>query len=123
MSRAFIKETDLEHAGIDIPERPISQEKNYVTPAGLEDLKNTLKILDMQRQSFTGGNDSNINQKKNPVLMKRFEVEPLLKSADIWRLESHFDDVRQFLRKIIDNLAILIKPCQGGPIGRRDIIG
>ena len=63
------------------------------------------------------------NQKKNPVSMKRFEVEPLLKSADIWRLESHFDDVRQFLRKIIDNLAILIKPCQGGPIGRRDIIG
>jgi len=36
MSRAFIKENDLEHAGIDIPERPISLETNYVTPNGLQ---------------------------------------------------------------------------------------
>ena len=35
MSRAFVKENDLEHAGIDIPERPISSETNYVTPFGL----------------------------------------------------------------------------------------
>ena len=27
MSRAFVKENDLEHAGIDVPERPISAEK------------------------------------------------------------------------------------------------
>ena len=39
MSRAFVKENDLEHAGIDIPERPISPEKNYVTPNGLKNLK------------------------------------------------------------------------------------
>ena len=39
MSRAFTKEDDLEHAGIDIPERPVSQEKSYVTPAGLKELK------------------------------------------------------------------------------------
>ena len=81
MSRAFIKETDLEHAGIDIPERPISQEKNYVTPAGLEDLKNTLKILDMQRQSFTGSNDSNINQKKMRVERDIRYISSRLKSA------------------------------------------
>ena len=89
MSRAFIKENDLEHAGIDIPERPISSEKNYVTPTGLENLKNTLNELDKERQfliaaeeslakegsdiDFTLGypgkeelsvNNSNINQKK-----------------------------------------------------------
>ena len=34
MSRAFVKENDLEHAGIDIPERPLSDEPNYVTPHG-----------------------------------------------------------------------------------------
>jgi len=34
MSRAFVKENDLEHAGIDIPERPVSQLPNYVTPNG-----------------------------------------------------------------------------------------
>ncbi len=81
MSRAFIKETDLEHAGIDIPERPISQEKNYVTPAGLGDLKNTLKILDVQRQSFTGTNDSNINQKKMRVERDIRYISSRLKSA------------------------------------------
>ena len=64
MSRAFIKENDLEHAGIDIPERPISQEKNYVTPNGLEDLKNALRDLDRERQSFIGNDNSNIYQKK-----------------------------------------------------------
>ena len=46
MSRAFIKEDDLEHAGIDIPERPISLEINYVTPTGLADLKKTLDIIE-----------------------------------------------------------------------------
>jgi hypothetical protein len=54
MSRAFIKENDLEHAGIDIPERPISQEKNYVTPVGLGELKSMLDKLDSERQSFVG---------------------------------------------------------------------
>ena len=81
MSRAFVKENDLEHAGIDIPERPISQEKNYVTPAGLGDLKNTLKILDVQRQSFTGTNDSNINQKKMRVERDIRYISSRLKSA------------------------------------------
>ena len=58
MSRAFIKENDLEHAGIDIPERPISSEKNYVTPTGLENLKNTLNELDIERQSFITAEES-----------------------------------------------------------------
>ena len=64
MSRAFIKENDLEHAGIDIPERPISQETNYVTPAGFEKLKITLDKLDENRQALIGNEAPNINQKK-----------------------------------------------------------
>ena len=64
MSRAFIKENDLEHAGIDIPERPISPETNYVTPNGLKDLQSTLNNLDKERQSFIGNENSNIKQKK-----------------------------------------------------------
>ena len=52
MSRAFTKEDDLEHAGIDIPERPVSQEKNYVTPAGLKELKVILDNLDKNRKSL-----------------------------------------------------------------------
>ncbi len=34
MSRGFVKEDDLEHAGTDIPERPISAQPNYVTANG-----------------------------------------------------------------------------------------
>jgi len=64
MSRAFIKENDLEHAGIDIPERPISLETNYVTPAGLKDLQSSIDNLDNERQSLTGNEDSSIKQKK-----------------------------------------------------------
>ena len=64
MSRAFIKENDLEHAGIDIPERPISLETNYVTPAGLKDLQNSIDNLDKERQSLIGKEDSTIKQKK-----------------------------------------------------------
>ena len=37
MSRGFVKEDDLEHAGTDIPERPVSQHPNYVTPLGLQE--------------------------------------------------------------------------------------
>ena len=45
MSRAFVKENDLEHAGIDVPERPISPEKNYVTPNGLIELEEKISNL------------------------------------------------------------------------------
>ena len=65
-----IKENDLEHAGIDIPERPISLETNYVTPNGLQQLKNKLDTLDLKRQSFT----------KNEVV-KQLESDLSIKSV------------------------------------------
>ena len=46
MSRAFVKENDLEHAGIDIPERPVSQLPNYVTPNGLRQLKGSIQKIE-----------------------------------------------------------------------------
>ena len=58
MSRAFVKENDLEHAGIDIPERPISAEINYVTLFGLEQIKETLSNLDADRAKFVGLDDA-----------------------------------------------------------------
>lgn len=39
MSRGFVKEDDLEHAGTDIPERPISTHPNYVTANGYAQLQ------------------------------------------------------------------------------------
>ena len=49
MSRAFVKENDLEHAGIDIPERPISDEPNYVTPNGLKLINAQIDALEVER--------------------------------------------------------------------------
>ncbi|HWU83607.1 MAG TPA: GreA/GreB family elongation factor [Methylophilaceae bacterium] len=53
MSRGFVKEDDLEHAGTDLPERPISTHPNYVTPAGLQQLQQLASDLEQQRLPLT----------------------------------------------------------------------
>lgn len=52
MSRGFVKEDDLEHAGTDLPERPVSPYPNYVTPAGLLALQHAVSTLDAERLHF-----------------------------------------------------------------------
>ncbi len=64
MSRAFVKENDLEHAGIDIPERPISAEPNYVTPNGLQLLKEQLKLLENDLNQIKQKDDQQSQQIK-----------------------------------------------------------
>ena len=49
MSRGFVKEDDLEHAGTDLPERPVSTHPNYVTPLGLQLLQQQSEQLEQQR--------------------------------------------------------------------------
>ena len=63
MSRAFVKENDLEHAGIDIPERPLSDEPNYVTPNGLKLLHKKIDALEMEREA--------LKQKKDDPIIKQ----------------------------------------------------
>lgn len=46
MSRGFVKEDDLEHAGTDIPERPISAHPNYVTAIGYAQLQTQAASLE-----------------------------------------------------------------------------
>ncbi len=50
MSRGFVKEDDLELAGTDLPERPISELPNYVTPNGLKQLKEIENTLLDERE-------------------------------------------------------------------------
>ncbi len=57
MSRAFIKETDFEHNEVDIPERLISPEPNYVTPMGLELLKKQLTSLETDLKQIINKDD------------------------------------------------------------------
>jgi len=64
MSRAFVKENDLEHAGIDIPEKPISTHPNYVTPNGLQEINQSIKILEAELEGIKKNDDATAKQKK-----------------------------------------------------------
>ena len=67
MSRAFVKENDLEHAGIDIPERPLSEEPNYVTPRGLSLLNQTIDNLEKEREAL-------ITKKDDPMVRQKIAM-------------------------------------------------
>jgi len=54
MSRGFVKEDDLEHAGTDLPEKPVSPHTNYVTPTGLKQLQDAAKAYTNERESLVG---------------------------------------------------------------------
>ena len=68
MSRAFVKENDLEHAGIDIPERPISGEPNYVTPNGLKLLNEKIDALEIEREVLKNKKDDPIAKQKIAII-------------------------------------------------------
>lgn len=57
MSRGFVKEDDLEHAGTDLPERPVSVHPNYVTPTGLALLEAQAQALAEERRSLNARKD------------------------------------------------------------------
>jgi len=58
MSRGFVKEDDLEHAGTDLPERPISTHPNYVTPNGLQQLNQQAQSLDKVRATLINSDEN-----------------------------------------------------------------
>ena len=53
MSRGFVKEDDLEHAGTDVPERSISTQPNYVTVKGYALLEKQANALELQRKTIS----------------------------------------------------------------------
>ena len=57
MSRGFVKEDDLEHAGTDVPERPVSQHANYVTTNGYKQLVDLAEALEKQRLDLSSKKD------------------------------------------------------------------
>ncbi|MEQ1599689.1 MAG: GreA/GreB family elongation factor [Methylotenera sp.] len=57
MSRGFVKEDDLEHAGTDVPERPISAHPNYVTTNGYALLQAESQKLDLARRALEANKD------------------------------------------------------------------
>lgn len=67
MSRGFVKEDDLEHAGTDLPQRPLSAHPNYVTPLGLQQLQQQVTTLEAQRQQLAP-------RKEDPVANQKLAV-------------------------------------------------
>lgn len=68
MSRGFVKEDDLEHAGIDLPERPVSPHPNYVTPIGLKQLEDAANALDKERVSLVGDKENETAKQRLAVI-------------------------------------------------------
>ena len=64
MSRGFVKEDDLEHAGTDLPERPVSEYPNYVTPLGLKQLEAETARLEKLRSELSP-------QKEDPIVQQQ----------------------------------------------------
>jgi len=67
MSRAFVKENDLEHAGTDLPERPQSEHPNYVTPSGLAQLHEKAVQLEEERLRLSP-------LKEDPIIRQQMAV-------------------------------------------------
>lgn len=63
MSRAFVKEADDDLSAEELPERPLSDHPNYVTPHGLELLHLRLKELEEQREQLKAADEPMAKQK------------------------------------------------------------
>jgi len=82
MSRGFVKEDDLEHAGTDLPERPISALPNYVTSNGLMQLEQNAKALSAERLSLLSLKDDQTAMQKLAVIERDLRyVSARLKTA------------------------------------------
>ena len=64
MSRAFVKENDLEHAGIDLPERPLSPHPNYVTLQGYQELQDNIRLIEEELKNLKISEDNSLLEKK-----------------------------------------------------------
>lgn len=111
MSRAFVKENDLEHAGIDIPERPVSLETNYVTPNGLNQLKESADKLEQDRQKLTDTDNPIIKQKKMRIERDLRYFSSRLKSAILVKPINQSQNIVLFSAKVdvLNELAVKLQ--------------
>ena len=68
MSRGFVKEDDLEHAGTDVPERSISTQPNYVTVKGYALLEKQANALELQRKALSAKNEDQQAQQQLAII-------------------------------------------------------
>lgn len=79
MSRAFVKESDDDMSAGDLPERPLNDHPNYVTPHGLDLLHARLRELQAQRDTLKAEDDPLARQKllevKRDIRYYRAQIE------------------------------------------------
>jgi transcription elongation factor GreB len=96
MSRAFVKEADDELSADELPERPLNDHPNYVTPHGLDLLHARLKELQSQRDRLKADDEPLARQKlleiKRDIRYYRAQIEraEIVNSAGQPRDEVHF---------------------------------
>lgn len=84
LSRGFVKEDDLEHAGTDVPERPISPHPNYVTPQGLQQLQQDMQALEKERTTLSARKDDPTAQQRLSMINRDLRyLEARLEAAII----------------------------------------
>lgn len=71
MSRAFVKESDGDQPGDELPERPQSPHPNYVTAAGLKALERQLEKLQKERRELADAKDPALLDREHQKLVER----------------------------------------------------
>ena len=96
MSRAFVKEGDDELSAGELPERPLSDHPNYVSPRGLDLLQARLKALRAERDQLAAEDEAMAKQKllevKRDIRYYKAQVEraQLVEPKNQPRDEVHF---------------------------------
>ena len=94
MSRGFVKEDDLEHAGTDVPERQLSQHPNYVTVNGYAQLEKLATELEKQRKLLSTKKDDAAAIAQLAVINRDLRyVATRLENALITRPDANADQV------------------------------
>ena len=101
MSRGFVKEEDQEEP-IMVPPRAALPDgvTNYVTPNGMALLKTEMKVLEEERATVTGENETEIRRAKNLIDGKINLLKDRIQSARILRPEEQPNDVVRFGAKV-----------------------
>jgi transcription elongation factor GreB len=89
MSRGFVKEDDLEHAGTDVPERQISAHPNYVTTNGYVQLQQKAQALEKEIKLLSAKKDDSDTQQKLAVLNRDLRyIAARMESAQVVATQS-----------------------------------
>jgi len=101
MSRGFVKEEDQEEPVLIPPRAAIPEgETNYVTPNGLEELKQELKDLEYERAHVEAENDTEKRRAQSLIDGKINLLSERLQTARLLDLKDQPDDEIRFGAKV-----------------------